>query len=189
MATSRFSQALALIAVAGASISLAPTASAAPDSDWDRLAHCESTSNWSINTGNGFYGGLQFTPSTWRGFGGGQFAPSAHLATREQQIFVAEKVLAVQGWGAWPACSRKLGLRSAPTDRPYPGAVVTANKPAPKPEPAKPAPAPKPADEAEKLLRALEGIGVPIHPEIRNFTQANSQILNDLLTPVVGSSQ
>ncbi|OYW43882.1 hypothetical protein B7Z28_00495 [Candidatus Saccharibacteria bacterium 32-45-3] len=78
---------------------------------WDQLAHCESTSNWSINTGNGFYGGLQFTSQTWLGFGGGQYAPRADLATREQQIAIAERVLAVQGWGAWPACTSKLGLR------------------------------------------------------------------------------
>lgn len=78
---------------------------------WDRLAQCESGGNWQIDTGNGFYGGLQFLPSTWLGFGGGEFAPSAHLASREQQIIVAERVLATQGWGAWPACSQRLGLR------------------------------------------------------------------------------
>lgn len=77
---------------------------------WDRLAQCEATGNWAINTGNGFYGGLQFTQSTWLGFGGGQYAPLAHLATREQQIEIATKTQAVQGWGAWPACAKKLGL-------------------------------------------------------------------------------
>lgn len=78
---------------------------------WDRLAMCESTGNWSINTGNGFYGGLQFTDSTWRAFGGGQYAPYAHLATRAQQIEIAKKTQAAQGWGAWPACTAKLGIR------------------------------------------------------------------------------
>lgn len=78
---------------------------------WDALAQCESTGNWAINTGNGFSGGLQFTPSTWAGFGGTQYAPAAHMATREQQIAVAQKVQAAQGWGAWPACTSKLGLR------------------------------------------------------------------------------
>jgi hypothetical protein len=77
---------------------------------WDRLAQCESSGQWQINTGNGFYGGLQFLPATWLGFGGGEFAPRADLATREQQIIVAERVRAGQGWGAWPECSRKLGL-------------------------------------------------------------------------------
>ncbi len=100
---------------------LAPSASAAPISDWERLAQCESGGDWSINTGNGFYGGLQFTASTWSGYGGNEFAPRADLATKDQQIWVAEKVLAGQGWGAWPACSAKLGLSSsADTSRPKP---------------------------------------------------------------------
>lgn len=78
---------------------------------WDSIAQCESTGNWSINNGNGFSGGLQFTPSTWAAFGGNQYAAGAHMASREQQIAVAEKVQAAQGWGAWPACTSKLGLR------------------------------------------------------------------------------
>jgi hypothetical protein len=76
--------------------------------DWDAVAMCESGGNWSINTGNGYYGGLQFSPSTWLGFGGGDYAPRADLATKAQQIAVAEKVLAVQGKGAWPTCGRNL---------------------------------------------------------------------------------
>ncbi|MGV0341429.1 transglycosylase family protein [Corynebacterium mastitidis] len=78
---------------------------------WDSLAQCEAGGDWSINTGNGFSGGLQFTPSTWAGFGGTEYAPEAHMATREQQIAVAERVQAAQGWGAWPACTAKLGIR------------------------------------------------------------------------------
>ena len=78
---------------------------------WDRLAECESGQSWSYNGGSGYDGGLQFAPSTWRGFGGEEFAPFAHQATREQQIVVAQRVLESQGWRAWPACSRKLGLR------------------------------------------------------------------------------
>jgi len=78
------------------------------DSVWDELAMCESSGNWSINTGNGFYGGLQFTLQTWRGFGG---TGMPNKASRADQIKVAERVLAAQGWGAWPACSTKLGLR------------------------------------------------------------------------------
>jgi ABC-type transport system substrate-binding protein len=110
---SRMGRALLRVALAGtvalgAPLAIAGTANAAPASVWDRLAQCESTSNWQINTGNGFYGGLQFTMSTWRGFGG-QGMP--HHASRAQQIAVAERVLAAQGWNAWPACSRKLGLR------------------------------------------------------------------------------
>ncbi|WP_296389603.1 resuscitation-promoting factor [Williamsia sp.] len=78
---------------------------------WDQLVQCESTGNWAINTGNGFYGGVQFDQNTWDRWGGQEFAPRADLATREEQIFVAEKTLAAQGWGAWPSCSSKLGLR------------------------------------------------------------------------------
>ncbi|AKK05355.1 hypothetical protein CMUST_05085 [Corynebacterium mustelae] len=88
------------------------TAPAIPDgSVWDTLAQCESTGNWSINTGNGFHGGLQFHPQTWTAYGGGEYAPYAYMATREEQIAVAKKVQAAQGWGAWPACTAKMGLR------------------------------------------------------------------------------
>jgi uncharacterized protein YabE (DUF348 family) len=75
---------------------------------WDKLAQCESGGNWSINTGNGYYGGLQFSLSTWRAYGGSGLPSNA---SREQQIAIAKKVQADAGWGAWPACSRKIGLR------------------------------------------------------------------------------
>ncbi len=76
---------------------------------WDRIAACESGGNWAINTGNGYYGGLQFTSSTWLGYGGGAYASRADLASRDQQIAIAPKVQASQGWGAWPVCSAKAG--------------------------------------------------------------------------------
>jgi LysM repeat protein len=99
-------------AIAGAPlVAVTPAASAAPSSTWDRVAQCESGGRWNTNTGNGYHGGLQFAPSTWRGFGGGEFAASAHQASRAEQIVVAERVLAKQGWGAWPVCSRKAGAR------------------------------------------------------------------------------
>jgi LysM repeat protein len=75
---------------------------------WDRLAQCESGGNWAINTGNGYSGGLQFTPGTWQANGG---TGSPQNASRAEQIRVAQRVQASQGWGAWPACSAKLGLR------------------------------------------------------------------------------
>ncbi|WP_019931404.1 transglycosylase family protein [Nocardia sp. BMG111209] len=106
--------------VGGAGVALAGHASAAPDSDWDRLAQCESGGNWGINTGNGFQGGLQFSPGTWASHGGTDYAPAANQASREQQITVAEKVLATQGWGAWPTCSSNLGLHSSPSERTAP---------------------------------------------------------------------
>jgi resuscitation-promoting factor RpfA len=72
--------------------------------NWDAIAQCESGGNWACNTGNGYYGGLQFLPATWEAFGGLDYAPRADLASREQQIEIAEKVLATQGIGAWPTC-------------------------------------------------------------------------------------
>ena len=78
---------------------------------WDALASCESGGNWAINTGNGFYGGVQFDAGTWLAHGGGKYAPRADLATREEQIAIASKTQAVQGWGAWPTCSARIGAR------------------------------------------------------------------------------
>lgn len=85
-------------------------ASAASLSTWDKVAACESSGNWRINTGNGYYGGLQFTSSTWASYGGRTFASQANLATKAQQITVAERVLRSQGPGAWPVCSVRAGL-------------------------------------------------------------------------------
>jgi len=106
----------ARLAVAGAVVA-APIAISAPANaaDWDQLAQCESSGNWSANTGNGFSGGLQFTPSTWAAYGGTQYASNAKDASREEQIQVAEKVLADQGPNAWPACSQKTSWTSGST--------------------------------------------------------------------------
>lgn len=87
------------------------TSGTVPGSTWDALAQCESSGKWSTNTGNGYYGGLQFHPQTWAAHGGHAYAPNAHQASREQQIAVAERVLQSQGWGAWPSCSAQVGLR------------------------------------------------------------------------------
>jgi LysM repeat protein len=90
--------------VQAAAPAAAPAASSSGGADWGAIAACESGGNWSTNTGNGFYGGLQFTEQTWLGYGGGQYASSANLATEAQQIAVAQRVLAAQGIGAWPVC-------------------------------------------------------------------------------------
>ena len=104
---------IAVAAISGAGLALTAVPSQAADaSTWDALAQCESGGNWNINTGNGFSGGLQFLPSTWAAYGG-TGDPSS--ASREEQIAVAERVLAGQGWGAWPACSAKLGLSGGAT--------------------------------------------------------------------------
>ncbi|MFJ5775621.1 transglycosylase family protein [Streptomyces sp. NPDC093094] len=88
----------------------AGAAQAADVETWEKVAACESTNDWNINTGNGYYGGLQFTQSTWEAYGGTAYAPRADLATRQEQIAIAEKVLDGQGPGAWPVCSQRAGL-------------------------------------------------------------------------------
>lgn len=168
---------VAKVALTGAVIgsgglALAAYAAAATDDEWDRVAACESGHNWAINTGNGYQGGLQFAPGTWRAHGGGEYAPAAHLASREQQIAVAERVLATQGRGAWPSCGRGLSAPSpravAPADAPIDDPAVNGepvamdNPIAPAPEAPPPAPwwlppAPEaPAPAAEELPPAPE---------------------------------
>src|SRR5436309_12877986 len=98
--------------VVGLAPALTGSADAATETQWDNVAKCESGGNWHINTGNGYYGGLQFAQHTWLSFGGTHFAPRADLATKAQQITTAEHVLARQGWGAWPVCSHYRGPAS-----------------------------------------------------------------------------
>lgn len=104
--------AAALVLVATSATMIAPASHAADVATWEKLAQCESGGNWSINTGNGFYGGLQFTQQSWNGVG---MSGSPQYASREAQIEAGERLLAIQGWGAWPACSAKLGLSGAAT--------------------------------------------------------------------------
>ncbi|WP_309098095.1 transglycosylase family protein [Streptomyces sp.] len=112
---SKAARAIAIAGVTGAAVAAplmaAGNASAATASEWEAVAQCESGGNWSINTGNGYYGGLQFSASTWAGYGGTKYASTADQATKAQQIEIAEKVLAGQGKGAWPVCGK--GLSSA----------------------------------------------------------------------------
>lgn len=113
MAKHRTSAGIALAGTAGAVVSLLSTgtqAQAASLPTWDKVAKCESGGNWSINTGNGYYGGLQFSASTWAAYGGRHFAVRADLASKGAQITVAERVLATQGPGAWPVCGARAGL-------------------------------------------------------------------------------
>jgi hypothetical protein len=133
--------------IGGGGIALAGHAAAAPDNEWDRVAACESGGNWGINTGNGYHGGLQFSQGTWASHGGGEYASSANQATRDQQIAVAERVLASQGRGAWPVCGRGLSAASprnvvadAPPPDPAPPAEPAAFEPPLPPPPADPPP-------------------------------------------------
>ena len=125
----------AAVSIAGVALSASAANAAvpttAPASTWDSLAQCESGGNWATNTGNGYAGGLQFSASTWAAHGG---TGSPANASRAQQIAVAEKVQASQGWGAWPACAAKLGLRGGAA---APQSTATSQRPAATPVAAK----------------------------------------------------
>jgi hypothetical protein len=144
---------LGLAVLAGAAVtmtSLAGNANAATGSVWDRVAACESSGNWHISTGNGYFGGLQFWQPTWVDFGGRKYAPRADIATRQQQIEVARRVLAVQGPRAWPVCSKRAKLTKASGGATHSGLpqigpfVRTLPKPVPRSAP-QPKPTPRPA--------------------------------------------
>ncbi|HEY8301443.1 MAG TPA: transglycosylase family protein [Jatrophihabitans sp.] len=124
-----------LVGAAGAAVIAAPAADAQAGSVWDRVASCESGNNWHINTGNGFYGGVQFSQSTWSAYHGRMYAPRADLASRLEQITVAQRVLAAQGPSAWPVCGPRAGLTRSSghaTSRPLPrhagGTHVTSSR-------------------------------------------------------------
>ncbi|GGH63231.1 LysM peptidoglycan-binding domain-containing protein [Rothia aerolata] len=146
--------AAAVVLGGSAAAAFAVPANAASVETWDALAQCESGGNWSINTGNGFSGGLQFTPSTWAAFGG---TGSPTNASKAEQIRVAENVLAGQGWGAWPACSAKLGLTAS-------DASGTPNV----------APAPKPATVAPQANQ-VEEVKAPSAPVVQEVPAAPAQ--------------
>jgi LysM repeat protein len=140
---------LAAVALALGVASVGSAPASAASTVWDRVAKCESGGNWKINTGNGYYGGLQFSNRTWKGFGGGKYASRANRASKAEQIAIARRVLASQGPGAWPVCSRKAGLtksngKASKTAKPStnPGASkATAKKATPKKTTTKKAPA------------------------------------------------
>jgi murein DD-endopeptidase MepM/ murein hydrolase activator NlpD len=162
----RVSQASLTVTAGGAGLALPliglSSAHAATGGVWDKVASCESSGNWNTNTGNNFYGGLQFTSSTWKSFGGAAYAPRADLATKNQQIAVAEKVLRSQGPGAWPVCSVQAGLTRQAASASH-VVRVSVQKAEPKPaaaqhHTAKPAPATphtaKPASAAQQTPKA-----------------------------------
>ena len=146
---------LAAVAASFVALGLTMNGAAVASADthnWDGVAQCESGGNWQINTGNGYYGGLQFAQSTWEGYGGGSYAPRADLASKDAQIAVAEKVLVGQGVGAWPVCGAYLtGGSSTP-------APVVVDEPAETFGYAPPAP---PADCDDVAVFGLGGHGDP----------------------------
>ncbi len=117
-----------VLGAAAVGIGALASPASADQHDWSGVAQCESSGNWSINTGNGYYGGLQFSPSTWAAYGGGAYASRADLASVAEQIAVAERVLVGQGIGAWPSCGRL--LRGGSTAVPAP-AASRSTRPAP----------------------------------------------------------
>jgi len=132
--------------IGSGSLALAGQAGAATDGEWDQVAKCESGNNWAINTGNGYHGGLQFSQGTWASHGGGQYAPSANMATKEEQIAVAERVLASQGKGAWPVCGGPLsGATPRNVVAPQPLDNPDVNGELPPPDPFAPPPPPESA--------------------------------------------
>ncbi|NGO67747.1 transglycosylase family protein [Streptomyces boncukensis] len=139
------------VTASGAGIAIplvgAQVAHAAPQDVWEKVAACESSGKWNINTGNGFYGGLQFKQSTWQAYGGTAYAARADLASKEQQTAVAEKVLAGQGPRAWPNCGPRAGL-TRDAARPAAAQQAAAKKPAAR-QPAKPA-----QDDGDKAKKA-----------------------------------
>ncbi|MCV7300921.1 transglycosylase family protein [Mycobacterium barrassiae] len=158
-------------------LALAGQANAATDGEWDQVARCESGGNWAINTGNGYHGGLQFSPSTWSSNGGGEFAPAAYLASKEEQIVVAERVLAGQGKGAWPSCGGPLSgptPRSVVNDAPEalndvpPPPVDPFAPPPPAPFDALAAPVPPPPAPVDPLAppppAPIEALAAPVPP-------------------------
>jgi murein DD-endopeptidase MepM/ murein hydrolase activator NlpD len=159
---SRVSQASLTVTAGGAGLALplvaATGAHAAAPGVWDKVAKCESSGNWQINTGNGYYGGLQFTAATWKAYGGGAFASRADLATKGEQIAVAEKVLAAQGPRAWPVCSVRAGLTRQPATASHTVHVATAAaKPKARPTgSSKQGPAAEPAKSAVKPVQPVD---------------------------------
>lgn len=150
---------IATLATATVGVVLVP--SAAHADVWDNVAACEAGGNWHINTGNGFYGGLQFTQSSWLAAGGGAYASRPDLASREAQIAVGQRLLAMQGPGAWPVCSVRAGLTRGS------GGGAVAPKPAPAAAPARaaaaaPAPAAAPVAAAKPVAAAAAPAAAPV---------------------------
>jgi len=173
--------AMAIPMAFGVTLLTAGGATAATPETWDALAECESGGDWGINTGNGYYGGVQFSPSTWDAYGGNEYAPDAHQATREQQIAIAERTLAGQGWGAWPTCSKKVGA----TGEGDPGAQAADSGGAIEVQPAFLPIRPHPEPDGENTgFRSLPG-----QPGVPDFTQPYSTTENDLVNDHDGAGQ
>jgi resuscitation-promoting factor RpfA len=190
------------VVLGGGSLALAAQSAAATDGEWDQVARCESGGNWAINTGNGYQGGLQFSPGTWSAHGGGEYAPVANMASKGQQIAVAERVLASQGRGAWPVCGHGLsgstprnvtpqpvdqGIDAAAPDAPAPDAPPPAapmDAPQP-PPPGDPAPPPPPAPDAPAPDAAPMDAPIPPAPAPAVVNVADAPAPGDPAGPTI----
>ncbi|GAA1426400.1 resuscitation-promoting factor protein RpfA [Streptomyces thermospinosisporus] len=184
-ALQRSTRAIAIAGVTGAAVAAplmaAGSASAATASEWDAVAQCESGGNWSINTGNGYYGGLQFSASTWAAYGGTKYAPTADKATKAQQIEIAEKVLAGQGKGAWPVCGKNL------SNAPYHGAAAEAPKaaaPAERAEQKASRSTERPAPKAEKKAEAKKTVTTPAGDKVEKGDGEYKVVKGDTLSSI-----
>ncbi len=164
----------------GGSVALAAPAHA---DVWDSVAQCESGGNWSINTGNGYYGGLQFSASTWRAYGGTAHAPTANQATKAQQIAVAQKVLQGQGAGAWPVCSKKAGLSKGNGGASSGTAAAPAKAVESKKAPATKAPAKSTSAKATKSTSTKTTKATPAKPAASTKAKATSNKATKTVTP------
>ncbi|MCM1975174.1 transglycosylase family protein [Streptomyces sp. G1] len=180
---SKATRAIAVAGVTGAAVAAplmaAGNASAATASEWDAVAQCESGGNWSINTGNGYYGGLQFSASTWAAYGGTQYAATADQASKAQQIAIAEKVLAGQGKGAWPHCGVNL------SSTPYTGAAATT--PAPRATEEQPASrtAERPAQKTQKAeKKAQKTVTTPTGKKVKKGDGEYKVVKGDTLSTI-----
>ena len=184
---SKATRVVALVGVAGVAVAAplmtAGAASAATASEWDAVAQCESGGNWSINTGNGYYGGLQFSASTWAAYGGTAFAASADQASKSQQIQIAEKVLAGQGKGAWPSCG--VGLSSAA----YTGGAAEQAQPERKAEQpttrSEQRTAPKPAAKAK--AEAKKTVTTPTGKKVKKGDGEYKVVAGDTLSKIAAA--
>ncbi|MET8784582.1 MULTISPECIES: transglycosylase family protein [unclassified Streptomyces] len=182
--TSRAVRAISLAGVAGAAVAApllaAGNASAATASEWDAVARCESGGNWSINTGNGFYGGLQFTNSTWAAYGGTAYASRADLASKSQQIAIAEKVLAGQGKGAWPVCGKGL------SGTPYNGAAAATSSGGAKSGAARTAP--QPASRSTERPAAKKTVTTPADRKVEKGDGEYKVVKGDTLSSIAAKN-
>ncbi|KAA0930602.1 MULTISPECIES: LysM peptidoglycan-binding domain-containing protein [Streptomyces] len=181
--------ALAGVTTAAVAVPLmgATGASAATASEWDAVAQCESGGNWSINTGNGYYGGLQFSASTWAAYGGSAYASTADQASKSQQIAVAEKVLASQGKGAWPSCG--VGLSGASTGNTAPSGSGSSDSGSSAsgqstPQPQKTQPAEERASRAQERPAAQKTVETPTGKKVKKGDGEYKVVKGDTLSAI-----